>query len=192
MSVGSPALATYSLMVTSLNVRMVYNKANLLKHKEKADVARVLVALQQIPLELTTDSRLLASIPVDDKWRHEILERLSRRNAWSPTTAVSVAWAIIAFVFTIIDAFLSLEDPDSGVLEGLPVSTLWLWLPCLVIGWSWFPNSSPKEIDAALHYSNRKAVRNVAKKLKQQAADAFKRRAREVVDDFNPRVRIIT
>ena len=174
MSVGSPALAAYSLMVTAFNVRMVYNKANRIAHEEKSDVAKALVALQQTAIELTTDTRLLESIPVDSKWRHEIIERLDKRNAWSLATVFSVAWAVIAFAFTLIDSFVSLDDPQTSGSEGLAVGTLWLWLFCLVIGWLWIPIFSSDEVNAALRRANRKAVGTAAKKLKHQAAEMFK------------------
>ena len=161
-------------MVTSFNVRTVYNKANRIKHKEKRNVAKALVALQQTALELTTDQRLLESIPVDDKWRHEILERLGKRNAWSLTTGFSVAWVLIAFIFTLIDSFISLNDPDSSGSEGLAVGTLWLWLLCLVIGWLWVPIFSYEEVNAALRHANGKAADNVAKKPKQQTGEDSK------------------
>ena len=181
MSVGSPALAAYSLMVTSFNARMVYNKANRIAHEEKSDVAKALVALQQTALELTTDPRLLESIPVDSRWRQEILERLNKRNAWSLTTGFSVAWVVIAFAFTLVDSFVSLDDPESSGSEGLAVGTLWLWLLCLVIGWLWVPIFSSEEVTAALRRANIKAVRTAAKKLKQQTAEALKRGAHKVI-----------
>ena len=188
MSVGSPALAAYSLMVTSFNARMVYNKANRIVHGEKADVARALVALQQTALELTTDPRLLESIPVDSKWRHEILDRLNKRNAWSLTTGFSVAWVVIAFVFTLIDSFVSLDDPQTSGSEGLAVGTLWLWLLCLVIGWLWVPIFSCDEVNAALRRANVKAVRTAAKKLKQQTTKMLKHGAHKVADRINAKV----
>ena len=101
----------------------------------------MLIAIQQKPLRLTKDERLLRSIPIDNKWRDEILERLDKENAWTLATGSSVAWVVIAFLFTLIDSFISLndsfvslDDPGSGGYEGLAIGTLWLWLLCLVIG----------------------------------------------------------
>ena len=181
MSVGSPALAAYSLMVTSFNARMVYKRANRIKHEEKADVARALVALQQTPLDLTTDPRLLESMPVDNKWRHEILERLNERNSWSPTTGSSVAWVLVAFVFTLIDSFVSLNDTNDSRSEGLAVGTVWLWLLCLAIGWRWVPTFPSGAVNAALRRANIKAARNAAK-IRQETAKKIKERANKVVD----------
>ena len=169
MSVGSPALAVYSLMITSLNVRTVYNKVNHIEHEEKADVAGALVALQQTALELTTDPRLLMYIPVDSKWTQVILERLGERNAWTLATGFSVAWVVIAFAFTLIDSFVALidSDPSNDGSEGVSVGVLWLWLLSLVIGWLWVPTFPFNEINVALRHANDETVSTATKKLKQ-------------------------
>ena len=187
MSVGSPALAIYSLMVTSFNVRMVYRKANSIAHEEKADVARALIVFQQTAVELTTDPRLLEFILVDSEWRHEILERLkiNRGNLWSLRTGFSVASVIVAFIFTLIDSFVSLNDSDSSGSEGLAAGTIWLWLPCLVIGWLWVPSFSSEEINAALRRANIKAVRTAAKKLKEQADEVIFGREKSINTKFH-------
>ena len=175
-------------MITSFNARMVYKRAGRIEHEEKADVAKALVALQQTAIELTTDPRLLESIPVDSRWRQEILERLNKRNAWSLATGFSVAWVVIAFAFTLVDSFVSLSDPASGGSEGLAVGTLWLWLLCLVIGWLWVPIFSSSEVNAALRRANVKAVRTTAKKLKQQTTKMIKHGALKVADRFGAKV----
>ena len=167
MSLGSPALAAYSLVLTSLNARLVYYRAKSIKHKSKGDVARALISLQQTPLELTKDDRLLAFIAVNDRWRQEIAERLGRRNAWSLATGSSVAWVVIAFVFTLVDSFVSLDNTVDNVSEGHAVGTLWLWLLCLVIGWLWVPIFSSSELKTAINYANHHAVKKAAKKLRQ-------------------------
>jgi len=86
-------------------------------------VARALISLQQVPLELTTNHRLLDFAPINDKWKQEIVERLDRKNSWSLATASSVAWVVAAFIFTLIDSFVSLND-TSGLSQGHSVCTL--------------------------------------------------------------------
>jgi len=167
MSLGSPALAAYSLVITSLNARLVYHRAKSIKHGGKGDVARALISLQQTPLELTKDERLLAFIPINDRWSQEIADRLNRRNAWSLAAGSSVAWVVIAFVFTLIDSFVSLDNTVDNMPEGHAVGTLWLWLLCLVIGWLWVPIFSSSELKTALNYANHQAVKKAAKKLRQ-------------------------
>ena len=170
MSVGSPALAAYSLMVTAFNTRMVYKKANQIPRKGKLDVAKALIALQQTAIKLTADTYFLKLILDDGKWGDEIIERLNKRNAWSLTTGFSVAWAVIAFVFTLVDSFVSLSDPQTNGSEGLAVGILWLWLLCLVIGWLWIPIYSYEEVNAALHHANIKAVETAAGNCKHEVA----------------------
>jgi len=173
MSVGSPALAAYSLFLTSLNARSVYRRAKRIKHESKNSVAKALISLQQTPLELTQDDRLLAFIPVNDQWRREIVERLRRRNAWTVATASSVAWVVIAFLFTLVDSFVTLHESAYGASEGHGVGTLWLWLLCLVIGWLWVPTFSCGELKSAIGHANRKAAKKAAKRIKQKASKAY-------------------
>ena len=183
MSVGSPALAAYSLMITSFNTRMVYQRANRMTHEDKVDVAKSLVALQQTALHLTKDPRLLDRFPVDDGWRQEVLERFDKRNAWSFTTRFSVAWVVITFIFTLVDAFVSLDDPSSGGSEGLAVGTLWLWSLCLVIGWLSVPIFSSSEVKAALRSAEIRAAKRAVKKIKHQAAKIIRERIGGAVVD---------
>jgi len=140
--VGSPALAAYSLALTSINARTVYHKAQRINHESKNSVARILVSLQQTSLELTRDERLLAFIPISDRWRLETVDCLGRQYAWSVATGSAVAWVLIAFIFTLIDSFVSLNNSTDGGPEGHALGTLWLWLLCLVISWLWVPAST--------------------------------------------------
>jgi len=175
LSVGSPALAAYSLILTSLNARLIYRRTQRIKHDGKNAVARALISLQQTPLELTKDERLLAFIPINDQWRHEIVDRLNRRNAWSVATGSSVAWVFIAFTFTLVDSFVSLGGSvNSGARsDGLAVGTLWLWLLCLVIGWLWVPTFSCSELKSAIGHANKKAAKKAAKRIKQKSTKAY-------------------
>jgi hypothetical protein len=173
--VGSPALAAYSLVLTALNARLVYRRAQHIKHESKNAVARALISIQQTPLELTRDEHLLALIPINDQWRREIVDRLNRRNSWSVATGSSVAWVVIAFIFTLIDSFVSLHDSGGGGggSDGLAAGTLWLWLLCLVIGWLWVPTFTCGELKSAIDHANRKAAKKAAKMIKQKAIKAY-------------------
>ena len=171
---GSPALAAYSLVLTSLNARLIHRRAQRIEHESKNDVARALISLQQSPLELTKDERLLAFIPSSDKWRDEIVERLNRRNGWSIATGSSVAWVVIAFTFTLVDSFVSLSgSANSSASDGLAVGTLWLWLLCLVIGWLWVPTFSCSELKSAIGHANEQAAKKAAKGVGQRANKVY-------------------
>ena len=182
MTVGSPALAAYSLAITSFNAQAVYRRAIRIPHREKAGVARALLALQQTPLELTGDKRIIRSALSNDRWRQEILERLNKRHTWSFAIASSIAWAVAPFIFTLIDAFVSIHDTDGHAADGQAASTIWVWMPCLVIGWLWVPIFSHGEVKAALRHANFKTVKRVAKNIKEQTAEKIKERANKMAD----------
>ena len=170
MNIGSPALGAYSLALTALNARSVHRRV------KSTIVARALIALQQLPLRLTEDERLLSSIQIDDRWGREIRDRLGRRNTWTVAAATSIAWVVIAFIFTLVDSFVSLNDSTEDKAEGHAIGTIWLWLLCLVIGWLWVPTFTCGELHSALHHANRKAARKAAKsirKLKETANHAM-------------------
>ena len=174
MSVGSPALAAYSLILTALNARSVYRRVERIKYRNKAAVARALISLQQLPLELTKKDIFLASISINSQWEQVIVSRLNRRNTWSLATASSVAWVIIAFLFTLINSFLSLNNlynsPDDSTASksaSNAIGTLWLWLLCLVIGWMWVPTFTCGELKSALRHANQKAAKNVTKRIRR-------------------------
>ena len=171
---GSPALAAYSLALTSLNVRSVYRKAERVANDSKngvmrdvaRHVARALTALQQTSLELTKDERLLNFIATDDHWRQGIADRLGRRNALSVTTGLSIAWVVIAFLLNLVDSFALSSNSDDGTSEGHAVAALWLWLLGLVIGWLLVPTFTHGEVNAAIYTANRRAVEGAIKAIR--------------------------
>ena len=174
--VGSPALAAYSLVLTSLNTRSVYCRASRVSHGSRAAVAAALISLQQLPLELTQNERLFASIPISDWWRQEIGDRLSRRGSWSLATATSIVCIIIVSTFALVDSLASLGSLDSfgGSYEGHVVGTAWLCLLCLVVGWMWVPGLDSGELKTALRLANQQAVRRATKESRK-AGEAAKR-----------------
>lgn len=147
LSVGSPALAAYSLVLTSLNVRLVYQRERrCASPTDGRNAAKALICLQQIPLELTKDSRILSSILIDSNWSEDIVARVGGKHAWTVAARLSTTWVVIAFLFTLIDSFISLGGTADEPSEGQAVGTLWLWLLCLVIGWLWVPTFTSGEL----------------------------------------------
>ena len=171
MSVGSPALAAYSLILSSLNVRVVFRRLKHIRHESKTGAAHALKTLQQIPLELTTDQSILATMSSDDKWKREITRRLDGGGAWSVATYTSVSWVLIAFLCTLVDSFVFF-DGDTEPSEGLGVGILWLWLLCLVIGWSWLPTFTSRDLRRAILRANREAVGETDERLDEYAGTA--------------------
>jgi len=196
MSVGSPALVAYSLVLTALNARSVYRRAQQTDHESKNDVTRALISLQQTPLELTKNDRLLAFIPINDQWRREIVERLNRRYSWTVATGTAIAWVIVAFVFTLIDSFISLGNSAEDIPAGHAVGTVWMWSLCVVIGWLWVPTFTSGELKSAIRHANRKAVKKATKKIgqiKQKANKAYSAAMTKitVVNRFSRRLAVL-
>jgi len=180
MTLGSPALAAYSLVLTSLNAKSAYHRVKASNSRHKKSVKEALISIQQASLELTKDDHLLEFIQSDHQWRKEIGERLSRRGTWSLATKASVAWVVIAFLLTLVDSFVSLDRSADNTADGHAVGTVWLWLLCLVVGWTWVPIFDSGEIMTALNYANQQAASNATKKLEQarKVAIIFLNRAR--------------
>lgn len=154
-------------------------------------MARALISLQQIPLELTRDQRLLSFIPTNDQWKEEIVDRLNRRYAWSLATGSSVAWVLIAFAFTLIDSFVSLNSTADGGSEGHAIGTLWLWLLCLVIGWLWVPTFTCGELKSAINHANKKTAKKAAKRIKQKAAKAYNSAKTKITNRFPSPMKVL-
>lgn len=167
MSVGSPALAAYTLMLTSINVRIVYRRAQQTKHESSHLIAKALISLQQIPLELTRDDRLLAFIAVKSQWRREIVDRLNFSNVFSMAAGLFIGWVSITFIFVVISSFVSLRGSGDDSYGGHAIATAWLWLLCLVIGWFRVPAYTCDELRSTIGHVNEKAAKKVTKMIKQ-------------------------
>ena len=141
-------------------------------------MTRALISLQQTPLELTKDERLLAYIWTNDTWKREIVDHINRRNSWSIATGTSIIWVVVAFLFTLVDSFVSLSNSDDTGSQGHAVGTLWLWLLCLVAGVLWAPTFTRGELWAATHRANRKTIKTVKKSIQRRTGDAYRKVAR--------------
>ncbi|KDR76727.1 hypothetical protein GALMADRAFT_67357, partial [Galerina marginata CBS 339.88] len=143
LAVGSPTLAAYSLALTVLNGRWIAQLFANYRYPNVQNAVRILSSLQQSPLQVDTDDALLASLivlPQNDEWWTELVVWLDFTHTWSISAVVSIAWVIIAYVFTIIDYFsqgvrTTTNPTGQGVLGVGSVGSLWLWLLPIVVGW---------------------------------------------------------
>ena len=138
-------------------------------------MTRALIFVQQASFELTPNHNLFTPIADRDHWFREIGDHLYWRNAWSIATASSVAWVVIAYLFTLVDSFVSLNDGTNNPSEGQAVGTLWLWLLCLVIGWLWVPTFAKDQLETAINHANRKTVKAAKKsedRISQKVSEA--------------------
>lgn len=58
---------------------------------------------------------------------------LDYTHTWSISAVASIAWVIIAYIFTVIDSFTG--DITQALNSSGGVGSLWLWLLPIVIGW---------------------------------------------------------
>jgi len=155
LTVGSPTLAAFSLALTALNARWAYKRFSAINYPNRRNAAKVLIYLQQVPLHITTRDGLLASLivlPENDEWWDCLVERLEHTHIWTIAAATSIAWVIIAFVFTIVDSFMNLGKNVNSTGQG--VGSLWLWLIPIVVGWLWTPICSYDKLKAAIDKAN--------------------------------------
>ncbi|KAF9786458.1 hypothetical protein BJ322DRAFT_788732 [Thelephora terrestris] len=155
LTVGSPTLAAFSLAITALNTRWANDRFSSIKYPNHEYAAKVLIYLQQVPLRLTTRHGLLASLiilPENDDWWESVVDRLQQTYTWTIAAATSVAWVMIAFIFTIVDSVMNLGSNVNS--NGQGVGILWLWLVPMVVGWLWVPVCSFEKLRAAIDKAN--------------------------------------
>ena len=156
LTVGSPTLAAYSLIITVLNNRWVTKEFTRYTYPTARDAIRILTSLQQSPIKVVQDDGLLASLIVlqqNDKWWTQLAEEIDYSHSWSISAATSIVWVVIAYVFSVLDTFIAGID-TSIHSNGLGVGSLWLWLLPIVVGWLQF---SPKCDSALLKEAVRRA-----------------------------------
>ncbi|KAE9382848.1 hypothetical protein BT96DRAFT_1027489 [Gymnopus androsaceus JB14] len=157
LAIGSPVLAAYSVALTVLNGRWIARRFSGSTYPNTYYAVRTLSSLQQAPIALErTRATLLASLvvlPENDDWWKELLEHIEYTHTWSISAATSIAWVLIAYIFTVID---SLSDVQQSVeVNGQAVGSVWLWLLPVVIAWLQIsPKCDSNRIRDALRRAN--------------------------------------
>ena len=134
LTIGSPALAAYSLQITQLNARWLAQAFSDVDYPNSSAIPTAISALQHIPIQLSSDPALLPSLIVlrenDGYWRL-LLKSARTIRRWSISLVVNFAWVIVTAVLTIIDTFYR---PIPGEI-GYGTVTSHAYLLPLVIGW---------------------------------------------------------
>ena len=130
LTIGSPALAAYSPALTALNGCWIARRFARFTHPNIRHAIRIFNNLQQAPLRIVKDDALLASLvvlPQNDEWWMELDKWLNDTHSWSISTVTSIAWVVIAYVFTVLDSFTTDLGPCTQAI-GQAVASLWSWL----------------------------------------------------------------
>jgi len=158
LTVGSPTLAAYSLVLTVLNGRWIAQRFAGHTYPNVRNAIRTLSGLQQLPLEIETKGGLLASLivlPENDKWWGELIESIDYTHTWSVSAVTSIGWVVIAYIFTLVDSFIA-GGMTNFTNNGQGVGSLWLWLLPIVIGWLKIsPKCDSKRLSRAVDRANK-------------------------------------
>ncbi|KAJ6474232.1 hypothetical protein C8R45DRAFT_1160437 [Mycena sanguinolenta] len=165
LNVGSPTLGAYSVLLTLLNRRWVARRFSHVSYPNAQDAGRILNILQQVPLKVTKEECLLASLivlPENNDWWSELLVWLDINYVytWTFANVASIGWVVIAFCLTVIDTYSDVTNNSSPPLNsnGLTVAFAWLWLLPIVISWLQFgPRCDRLSLYRALGHVNKHA-----------------------------------
>jgi hypothetical protein len=146
LSLGSPALITYSLMITLLNRIWIHGKFGTLIDRTKLKkvqrrypeftervecVLYFLSESQQAPLRVTQTKYWLSSLvvsPMNQDWWVGLRDRLQRsRRDYTSSLFAQIALAGAVWLFTIISAFYAAWGDVTVALQ-IAAATLWTWL----------------------------------------------------------------
>jgi hypothetical protein len=141
LAVGSPVLASFSLIMTVLNRKWINdlltrNPSESLQDRA-ALAARILNYFQQVPISVHLEGRALrhlVSSPHNDSWWKDLHEQLHYPKTWSNIAITTMFWVFIAYLFTVIDSFTG-DIRTSLEVNGQGIGTLWLWLLPVVLAW---------------------------------------------------------
>ena len=132
ITMGSPALAAYSLQITHLNKCWITTAFLDVKYPNSKLASTALAAFHHIPIKIEYDPpflhSLLALAKNDDYWSQLAAANKTRR--WSIPLVMSFILAIFSLLLSAADSITS----RAGV-SGYSISAIWTFLFPLVIGW---------------------------------------------------------
>ncbi|KAF9645087.1 hypothetical protein BDM02DRAFT_3189991 [Thelephora ganbajun] len=138
MTIGSPALAAYSLQITHLNAGWLSKAFLNVKYPNSKAISTVMSTLQHVPIRISSDLNLVSSLivlPRNGGYWGLLLKGAEKTRRWSIPLVMNFAWAIIATLLTTIDSFYNppaaMWDTRS-LLLGL-TSFLSSWDGCMLV-----------------------------------------------------------
>jgi hypothetical protein len=148
LSLGSPALITYSLMITLLNRNWIQKPFTRLNDRAKhakvrqrfptydkrVQAARYFLSeSQQVPLRATQIQFQLASLivlPKNGKWWKGLVHKLDRTRRGTTFSLIAQLLLVIGvWILTITSSLLAAIGNTTTALQ-IAASTLWIWLVC--------------------------------------------------------------
>ncbi|KAF9232714.1 hypothetical protein BU15DRAFT_54712, partial [Melanogaster broomeanus] len=140
LTVGSPTLAGYSLILNLLDARWLNDRFRRTHYPTlslRNTVVRVLSSLQQVPLRIhpgdAASFESLVVLPENDRWWSTFYESLHHTHTWSIASAMSITWVVVAYLLTVADSLSNVADHINASGQG--TGSVWLWLLPIVVGW---------------------------------------------------------
>ena len=144
MAVGSPALTTYSLMLTIRNRAFVREEFDNLRTRirevqrmystfgQRLDAIQyVLEEAQQVPLRVSQEQGWFSSLTVaarNGPWWENLEQKLrDTRRGRTLSLVFQMGVAILAWLFTIITAFVSSLGDITTALQ-ISAGNIWVWM----------------------------------------------------------------
>jgi hypothetical protein len=132
ITMGSPALAAYSLQITHLNRCWITTAFLGVKYPNSDLASTALAAFHHIPIKIEYEPPFLHSLIAlsknDEYWWQLAAANKTRR--WSIPLVMSFVLAIFSLILTAADSITT----RSGV-SGYDIAAIWTFLLPLVIGW---------------------------------------------------------
>ena len=144
MIMGSPALTTYSLMLTIRNRYWVREEFGILRRRFKdirniyfgfeeklCAIQYVLEESQQVPLRVCQSRGWFSSLvvmPENDQWWASLRNKLQHtRRGRTLSLIFQLLAAVVAWLFTVIAAFVASLGNITTALQ-ISAGSIWLWM----------------------------------------------------------------
>ena len=134
MTIGSPALAAYSLQITHLNAGWIGKAFVDLEYPNSGSIPTVISAFQHVPIHISPAGGLLPSLivlPQNDAYWELLLKGVKKTRRWSIPLIAGFVWAVLATLLTIVDSFSYPPAPNAGY----SIVATWTYLLPLIMGW---------------------------------------------------------
>ena len=148
ITLGSPMLAVYSLILTVANTRWINGEFRRLKDENKeaggdwveaiTAARRCFVEGQQVPIQVfqgpERELAHLIVLPQNRYWwvRLEI-ELKKTRRPWTYSLFAQLFWVFFAQLLAIVDFLQTASTSSIGL--GLAINSLWIWMIPVSLGW---------------------------------------------------------
>ena len=153
ITIGSPALAAYSLQITHLNKYWITSALLDIDYPNAGHMASVLSAFHHIPIQIEYRPPFLHSLvvlPDNDKFWSQLAAANSSRR-WSIPLVMSYVLVIFSLFLTTAD---SISNRPGDI--GYSIAAIWTFLLPLIIGWLYVGcEPEPSHLRRALAAANR-------------------------------------